>query len=415
MRTSFEPVGGFTAHGPKLFPSRKYDPQVTAWVVLSLAFVVFWLLVIGAFAYGKQHYDTATVPGGATLSIESGIVLFRDSVTSMLVNATDNLALREGDEVMVGQGGSASITLFDGSTLHLYSSSDVVLKELRKSQFHDGFTRTALSIGKGLARLQVAQPQTEEARFMAFVPNGSAVLGPGNYGIEVADGHTRISAREGFASVAGKGATAELNAGTKAVLTQDGLDGPLPEGDALVRNGNFSQGFNQWNPLDLSEPGRPEELGQRLLTAERIGGRDTMALRVSRLSPRGTHGETGLTQVINKDVSDYLSLKLRANVKVTGQSLSGGGYMGYEYPLMIRVRYRDATGGQIDWTHGFFATNPEGRPTPNGEEVPRGEWISYNGDLMEVSPRPVHVISVEVLGAGHTYDGSIADVELVGK
>ena len=36
-------------------------------------------------------------------------------------------------------------------------------------------------------------------------------------------------------------------------------------------------------------------------------------------------------------------------------------------------------------------------------------------DRMQVNPKPVYVISVEILGAGHTFDGSVANVSLVGK
>lgn len=415
MRTSFRSVDEIAAESERAYSPKLRNAQVTAWIVLSAAFAAFCALVIGASALGKQYYDTATVPMGGVLSIDSGIVLFRDSVTSTLINASNNLQLREGDEVLVGQGASASVSLFDGTRIQLYSSSDLALNEVRQSRFHIGFTDVGVTVRKGTARIEVAKSQAENQSFAVTTPHGFALLAPGNYGIEVDDNQSRISVRDGVASASGKGSATPLNAGQKALLTDDGMSAALPEGDALVRNGDFSQGFSQWNPLDINEAGRPEEPGQRSLVGEKIGGRDAMTLRISRLSPRATHNETGLTQVINKDVSDYLSLKLHASVKVTGQSLSGGGYMGYEYPVMIRVRYRDATGGQIDWTHGFFVSNPENRPTPNGEPVPRGEWITYDGELMGISPRPVHIISVEVLGAGHTFDGSVANVDLVGK
>lgn len=415
MTTSYGSAGHKAGDDPRPLSDRKHDPQSTAWIVLWIAFGLFLVLVIGASLGGKRYYDTATVPTGATLSIDSGIVLFRDAVTSTLINASSGLDLREGDDVLVGQGARARITLFDGSKVDLYSGSEISLNELRQARFHDGFSRVTLRLTKGTARVQVSEPPTQTRRFALATPHGFALLSEGNFGVDVSNTQARVSSRLGSASVSAKDATVKLASGEKAVLAPEGLAGPLPEGDLLVKNGDFSQGFSQWGPLDFNEPGRPEEPGQRSLTAEKVAGQDTMALHIQRLSPRGTHNETGLTQPINKDVSDYHSLSLKANIKVTGQSLSGGGYLGYEYPLMIRVRYRDATGGQIDWTHGFFVTNPEERPTPNGEQVPRSEWVTYNGDLMTVSPTPLYVISVEVLGAGHTFDGSIANVELVGK
>lgn len=415
MRTSSNPVEELAGQDFRPQSARKYRPQTTAWLVLWVSFTMFCLLVAGAILGGKNFYDTASNTGKATLSLEGGIVLFRDSVTSTLVNATDDMSLREGDEVLVGQGARASLHLFDGSTVQMQPGAEMAIKEMRASRFHAGFTRVALSFTKGSARILVGSPKTLENTFTAITPYGQAMLRPGSYGVEVSDGQARVSAREGSATVNARTGTADISAGQKVVLAADGTSGPLPEGDALVKNGNFSQGFSQWIPLDLNEAGRPEEPGRRELASEKIAGQDTMVLHISRLSPRATHNETGLAQVINKDVSDYTSLRLRANIKVTGQSLSGGGYMGYEYPVMIRARYRDETGGQIDWTHGFFASNPEGRATPNGEEVPRGDWVQYEGDLTQVSPRPVYLISLEVVGAGHTFDGSIANVDLVGK
>ncbi len=415
MRASYGVAGQSAGDGSILVPGRKRNPQTAAWLVLSTAFAVFWVLVIGAFLGGKHYYDTATVPGRATLSLESGIVLFRDSVTSTVVNATDNMHFREGDVVMVGQGASASLSLFGGTKIKLYSGSEIALKEIEQSQFHNGFSRIAIQVNKGTARFLVGSPPEKSNQFLVIMPYGSALLAPGNYGVEVSNDQTRLSSREGSASVSGTGGPVEITNGEKALLSAKGVSGPMPEGDPLIQNGNFAQGFSDWQPIDRNEPGRPVELGQRTLVSENVGGNEVVALHIQRISPQETHNETGLAQPVNKDVTDYQSLRLKADIKVTGQNLSGGGYMGYEYPAMIRVIYRDNTGGQIDWTHGFFVSNPDNSPTPNGEQVPTGEWISYNGDLMQVSPRPVYVISVEILGAGHTFDSSIANVSLVGK
>ncbi len=415
MRTDYKIPGQFSGSDGNDDYAPTRDSHTTAWVVLSLAFVVFWILVIGSFVGAKHYYDTATVAQGGTLSLEQGIVLFRDAVSSTLVNAHDGLALREGDELLVGQGARASVHLFDGSTVLLYSGSELRLDQLRRSRFHDGSSTLDVRLNKGTARIEVQPSSTRISRFRIFTPHGSALLEPGNFGVEVDDNQTRISSRMGTASAIGNGGSADLGPGQKVLLGKDAVAGPMPEGDEMVQNGDFSQGFARWTLLNQDEPGRPAEPGQRALVTEKIGGRESIALRVARVSPLETHNETGLSQVINRDVSDYQAIMLRANIRVDDQSLSGGGYMGYEYPIMIRIRYRDATGGQIDWSHGFYAKNPENRPTPNGEGVPQNQWISYTGNLMDVQPRPVYIISMEVLGAGHTFEGMIANVSLVGK
>ncbi len=395
--------------------SHRPAAQTTAWVVLSVAFGLFVALVVGAVVGAKHYYDTATEPRTARLSIESGIVLFRDAVSSNLINAPDNLELREGDGLLVGQGAGATIVLDDGSRVRLYSGSEMAINELRKSRFHNGFSTVSLGLDKGTARLAVSTPSAGTSEFLVTSPFGYALLGEGNYGVDVSDGRTRFSVRQGLASVFSKSGQAQLKSGEKVLLTKSSLTGPVPEGDQLVQNGDFGQGFSKWDALQVDEQGRPAEPGQSILATENVNGSNAIALRVSRTSRLQTHNETGLSQVINRDVQDYQSLLLHADIKVDSQSLSGGGYMGYEYPFMIRVKYRDATGGQIDWSHGFFYQNPENRPTPNGQFVSQGQWFSYTSDLMEAKPKPIHIISVEILGAGHTFASSVANVSLIGK
>ncbi len=416
MRTSLKAAGGLSGGdaGGTTVPSR-HDPQTTAWVVLWAAFIVFWALIVGASVGAKRYYDTATLPQAASLSLEQGIVLFRDAVTSTLINAHDDLLLRERDELLVGQGARASVSLFDGSQMRLYPGSQIVLREMRKSRFHDSFARTSIEVQKGTVRLEVVEPSVGNREFRVLTPHGYALLTQGNFGFEVSSSQSRVSARHGSATAASGGGTATAGPGEKLLLSQKAISGPIPEGDQLMVNGDFSQGFAGWEFLTADEPGRPVEPGRRTLLTDRVQEREVVAVRFLRVSPRATHGEIGLTQVINKDVSDYLSLQLHANVRVDEQSLSGGGYMGYEYPIMLRVHYRDATGSQIDWSHGFFHKNPEGRPTPNGEEVPQGQWVAYLGELMEVRPKPAHIISIDVLGAGHSFDGMVSNVGLIGK
>lgn len=391
------------------------SPQTTAWLVLSIAFGVFWVLLIGAFVGARHYYNTASVAVTGTLTREEGIVLFRDTVSSNLMNATDNLSLREGDELLVGQGAKASLLLFDGSRVRLYSGSELRIDELRKGRFHDGFTRLGFTINKGMARLEIPEPSTNHYQFVATTPHGEALLTSGSHGLLVTDSYTRISSRSGYGQVTGAGKSVEVHAGQKVILSPTQVSGPLPEGDPLIVNGDLLSGFADWRVLDVNEPGRDAEPGKRMLVTERIDGREAIAFRTERVSRKSTHNETGLIQSIDRDVSDYERLLINADVRVDEQSLSGGGYMGYEYPMMIRVRYRDEQGTQVDWSHGFFHKNPEQRPTPNGQWVPQGIWTHYDGDLMELKPRPVHLISVEILGAGHSFLSYVANISLVGK
>ncbi|HEX2987103.1 MAG TPA: FecR family protein, partial [Chloroflexota bacterium] len=178
--------------------------QTTAWVVLSVAFGIFVVMVIGAFVGAKYYYDTATEPRTARLSIEEGIVLFRDAVSSTLINAPNDFELREGDGLLVGQGARAAILLDDGSKVRLYSGSEMKIDGLRKSRFHRGSTTVSLGLDKGTARLEISPPQADSSEFLITSPYGYALLDRGNYGVEVSEGRTRISVRDGIATAYGK-------------------------------------------------------------------------------------------------------------------------------------------------------------------------------------------------------------------
>ena len=102
-------------------------------------------------------------------------------------------------------------------------------------------------------------------------------------------------------------------------------------------------------------------------------------------------------------------------VKVEAASLSGGGYLGTEYPMMLRLRYRDAAGNGQTWYRGFYYQNAEGRPTSRGEVVPQGAWTRVQVDLADLPERPAFLYSLEVLGAGHDFDALITDIRLVAE
>jgi hypothetical protein len=141
-------------------------------------------------------------------------------------------------------------------------------------------------------------------------------------------------------------------------------------------------------------------------------------MRIVRESQAQAHGETGLKQVLDLDVRGFRKLYLEAWVRVDRASLSGGGQLGSEYPMMLRLYYEGPIGGsRPNWVNGFYAANPENRPVIDAEQVPAGEWVRYFVDLkdQEASRQPYRLLEFDVLGQGHTYEAWIADVRLIGE
>jgi hypothetical protein len=101
------------------------------------------------------------------------------------------------------------------------------------------------------------------------------------------------------------------------------------------------------------------------------------------------------------------------------QTLSGGGWVGSEYPLMVRVKYRDVWGSEAVFRQGFYFQNNDNLPTPNGEQVDAGVWLKMAPfDLFDrtvVDPRPAFIISVELAASGWTYESLVTNVQLIAE
>ena len=148
---------------------------------------------------------------------------------------------------------------------------------------------------------------------------------------------------------------------------------------------------------------------------EAVEGQERTALRVTRTSDLQTHNETGVVQELNADVSVYPEVILSGLVKVRAASLSGGGYLGTEYPLMVRLRYRDAAGNGQTWYQGFYYQNSERRPVERGALVAPDTWTRFQLDLTQLPERPWFLYAIEVLGAGHNFDAAVTDLQLVAQ
>jgi hypothetical protein len=122
-------------------------------------------------------------------------------------------------------------------------------------------------------------------------------------------------------------------------------------------------------------------------------------------------------------VRDFDRLEVALDVKVELQSLSGGGLLSSEFPLIIRLDYKDLWGNDKFWTHGFYYQNNAGYPIapdpwgqPSGEQVPQAVWYPYeSGNLIELlgENRPAHITGLTVYASGWNYDSLVSEIQLV--
>lgn len=381
-----------------------------------MAFGVWCTLAGFLAATGWTYRRNATESPPAILTVDRGTVFYGSPSTADQMRARPGMTADEGGLIEVGENSRASLDLFDGSSVQVMGNTRMELSMLRVGKFNAEHTRLILGIYQGAAHFNITGRLPHDREVVIQTPHGKVSLSKGEYLVWVQEDGTRVSSYTGQAKAGADENAVRIRDAQRALLSIDGIPrGPFPIAENLLWNGDFTRQFQGWTMLDKGEPGRPDIGGTRRLIEETIAGRRVNALQITRDTDKDTHNETGIVQEINRDVSAYRTIAVTAWIKVNQSSLSGGGYLGSEYPMMFRVNYTDEQGGRPGWTHGFYFANAEMRPTENGELVAQGEWYPFLGRLTDLPDRPVFIRSIEVLSAGHDFDALIADLRLVAE
>lgn len=211
--------------------------------------------------------------------------------------------------------------------------------------------------------------------------------------------------------------------GTRTLVDLNGEPAaPLPAARNLIVNGNFQQPLETtWitNTLILDSSARPPRI-----EVVDDGGRRSVRL-VRREPDDGIHSEVSIQQKLDQDVRDFVRLEVLLDVKLNFQSLSGGGMLSSEFPVIVRLDYKDRWGNNQFWTHGFYYQNQAGYPIaldpwgrPTGERIPRDVWYPYeSGNLLELlgESGPVHVTGLTVYASGWNYDSLVTEIQLIAE
>jgi hypothetical protein len=398
-------------------PRLRQHPDRLAWLVVWTAFGLFCLLCVGSFLTIRWYQASATQPYDAYLGTVIGGTITRQSAgTASWVVVNEDAVLRENDRIQTDRVGRALVTLFDGSTVLLLPESEIQLSRLQMSVFAPKTSFIAVRVNRGKAVIAVARPAEGRTDFTLLFPQGRAVLLEGSYSVVVGEPESTIKVRErGQAFVTAGGRTVDLRERAATTIGRTPSE-PRPAATELVRNGTFTDGFAGWQ----REPDQTYCLentpapAQVLLTTDASG---QPAVRFVRTGGQATACEVLLRQDINRDVSEFWTLRLSVEVNVISQSLGGGGTLGSEYPMMVRLRYRSAEGLEDLVVQGFYVENPARSRVDFGVPVRAGVWetMLYEQDLMSRVPTPRQILYIEVVAGGHDYESFVRRVSLIGE
>lgn len=388
-----------------------------AWRVMLVAVVALVVLIVGGPLVRGWYVNSAIEPRPADLMSIDGVVFIRHQGSRDWSTAGPDARVAPGDTLRTAANARAFVQFFDQSTVLLYPSSTLRVLRAEQGRFRADKATVVMELSNGRARVGVAPHQEGAGSFFQVrTPHAEVHLEEGSYSLDVGRDASQVRVRRGQAAAhalqptVGPGSVLAGSAGARdgqrLVIRPDRApQGSLPLRADLLENGWLNEKAGSelaaWKQLDLSqqEPGG---------TVALEGG---LGAVVFRRQGRG-HGETLITQHLDVDLWDYERLVLSADFRVLSHSLSGGGWQGTEYPLMLRVIYRDATGGKQPWYRGFYLHNRDDYPTAEAQPLASTDWQHVDLDLLGLVPRPWKIERVEVVASGWDYVSAVREVHL---
>ncbi|MGI8423656.1 MAG: FecR domain-containing protein [Chloroflexota bacterium] len=388
-----------------------------AWRLTLISAATLVIVLVGAPLLRSWYVNSATESRSSGLTTIDGVASIKRDGSREWQPAGPDTRVEPGDTLRTAANARAFVQLFDQSTVLVYPSSTLRVLRSEQGRFRAERSILVLELSHGRARLGVAPPADPGLAFTQLrTPHAEIHLQEGSYSIDVGRNQTQVRVRRGDATAYPVGDTpggvqsvrpaASAKAGQRLAVRLDRA--PLssqPLRADLLENGYFAEKSTTdlfaWVQVDSSEE---EPAGQISLT-------ESPGAITFRREGRG-HGETLVSQQVDIDLWDYEKLSLTAEFRVVSHTLSGGGWLGTEYPLMLRVHYRDATGGKLIYSRGFFLHNQDNYPVQNGVRILSTDWQRVEFDLLAASPRPWKIETVQVVAQGWDYHSAVREVHL---
>ncbi len=395
------------------------NPQRVAWLVLVLSFAFFCVLAVGGplgvrwyVAYAERRNEASVESLVGTIVVEPPL-----GRGAMPLGRGRSMSVSEGTVIRADETSEAVISFADHSFMRLFPGTTVRLTTLRSPRFASGRVAPTvhLELLAGRIKLGTALSGESGTRFSVETLHALAQLdADGSYTIVTNNERSEFTVNNrghAWISAVGEEVVLEPRTRTKVALGEP----PAQAVDAarnLLVNGDLRDGLEGWRSYNDQGTDGGDVDG----TIEQVLDEGRPAVLFRRVGGHGNHCQTVLEQALDQVLPDPVtSLVVRATVKVRYQSLAGGGYLSSEYPLMIRLTYRDAYDSEAEWVQGFYYRADPETPTMYGQQVPQDRWVLFESpNLIETLPvTPHRVIRIRVYASGWDYESLISDINLI--
>lgn len=437
-----------------------------AWLVLISSFLIFVLLLTSTLGIAYIYRGSAMEERDAQVDVVAGDVLLLAKNEKSYRQVRPGELVRAGDTIRTRIGARARLTFFDGSvTLLLTENGELTIDELLVTRFVGDLQQLHITPRRGWLKL-TTRPDSPYARgrYSAQIDDLTVdiehermtehevifEMRPREWPRGEPDPETalvpRVVVGAGVATIRGARPELEpvrLEAGQMAWLNQDNQPMVGHAAREFVHNGAFTElttlrkrigsdktrnakeiNKNAW-PYEWAYTARQGGDGGKLwgdaeVIAAEINGRPSMAVHFWRRFEATDNALVGIGQRLELPLIQFRSLALQFDRRIDYHVLSGGGLgsTDSEYPLIVKITYRDRQGQQGQWFHGFFTHNEQNLPTPNGEWMPQEVWMPYRVDLIELAktldPEPVILEAIDIYAEGHDFESYVANISIIG-
>lgn len=423
----------------------RQNPERLAWIVLLASFAIFVSLLVAIPLTFRYTVRYATVQQDAYLEATQGTLRYypaRSAEPIAVTSTRDNVT--EGSIIQAADGATQGTLRFIETenaenalgSIRLYSNTSLRVEQIRKPMFERSPEpyRVHFHLSSGQVRIFTNSSTGRALHVELDTPHGILNMDrAGQYEISVTEERTDITVRSGTLElINGSGEQVAIDEQLRAWMTEDAVEQhPVTAVPNLVQNGDFSSIQDESRAEPWEVYGQTERAeGVRPGSVQFIQHDGRGVAYFSRTEGVSAHTEVEISQPIGRDVNINESLVAQLDVRLSNQTLAGGGTLGTEFPLRVEIEYTTIYGQVLTWGHGFYYRDPAADDDEQNDywlldretstKIPQHAWYTYESEnlvaLFAEQGTPIaRLNSIRIYASGHKYVSMVSDVSILAE